>query len=287
MSKSCKYAPAATHPGPAPRKRDALTLPSRAPSRGGSSWSLLASSFQPDQLGRYASAEVPVAAVVRDRAVVPLSIGGHAHWVGAAEWMDVLPKMRELPLEEPEAAQWSNLLDTMALDGDLERGGRKEFPEIAATLELLGQVSGPLLEHFNKSLCACYGDEAARAVERLKLVRPRGRQGPWAGFGFSTPKDGGWAWFAVRNLWSRAPRLRVEYYPYEDWRAKRMLKEAHEQIERRHGFEHWPGLFRYERPRPDLRDGAVEAFLRAFGEKLDQLVSSRVFDVEIRRQARK
>jgi hypothetical protein len=75
-------------------------------------------------------------------------------------------------------------------------------------------------------------------------TRRYGKKGPWAGFGLAARGDGAWLYFELRNLWSRAPRLRVWHLHFEDWRSRKAARAGYAKLKDRQGFR-------------QLRDGAV------------------------------
>jgi hypothetical protein len=246
----------------------------------------LRSGFGKQQLERYASVEAPVVAIVRSRSTIPTTLKDNPNWAGAAEWQDLAEGLGELPVDDEDRAVWLALLAAMAEDGELspEAAGRSKDAERA--LALVQEAAPVALDRFRAALAKKHRDAAELAISRLRLSKPR-YAGHGAGFGFHSPGDGPWLWVSVRDVTTRTPRLSVEYYRYNDWWALRKLADAHTRIERRHQFESLPLYHRYERLRPDLASLDGPKLGAAIGEKLDQLVRSGVFEVEIRRQAKK
>lgn len=243
----------------------------------------LDSGFQHTQLERYAK-KTPVAAVVRDSSLVaaPEGVG---RWLGAASWNSLLNDLRALPVDREHRAAWIQLLDVMVADGDFDPQPPTAIPEVAAARDLLGRVAPALVAHLIDGLRRVYREDAEIAATRLGHSAPTGKRGPWAGVGLRTPGDGDWIWIELRNLWSRAPRLRLWYFPWEDPYAKFRLREPHARIQR-YGFDHRSGQFVFDRPIPELARASDEVILEIIASKLTELVDSQVFDVEIRRQIR-
>lgn len=93
-------------------------------------------------------------------------------------------------------------------------------------------------------------------------------------------------WLAIRNLWSPAPRLRVAYYTFPDWRAKRRLRDAHARIELE-GFEPREDYFQFEQPIPALAGAPDDEIVKIVADVITRLVDCRVFDVEVERLSRR
>lgn len=165
-------------------------------------------------------------------------------------------------------------------DGDFERE-RPEPPEVEAQAQLLESMKSELQTRLEGALAKKYGDLAGISPLRFGRVR---RGAAWADFGVTGP-DGTWLWIGIRNLWTHAPRAWIDYYTFDDWQARRALKDAHQRIKRA-GFTPRNGYFRFERPIEDLAGASPEshdAAVEVFARQLDKLVRSGAFDVEIRR----
>jgi hypothetical protein len=245
----------------------------------------LGSGFGHKQLERYANS-LPVATVVRDVSQVTdlAKLKGHGNWVGAATWLSLLEDLRALPVDPVWSEDWLALLEVMQSDGDFDVGIPNP-PEVDAQVHLLDALADSLMDHFTASLHRMYGSRAATAISGLEHGRIT-QDRVWAAFTIRA-QDGPWLRISVRNLWTRAPRLRVDYYTYpkRDWRARRRLREPHARIQRL-GFDQRDSEFRFERPIEHLA-GASQAdhkvALEAIGDVLTKLVRSHVFDVEVER----
>jgi hypothetical protein len=119
----------------------------------------LASRFGRAQLARYQSSETPVAALVRRLEAVPDDVAEQRFWVGATEWKDMLPTLQTLPLTTPHDDDWAASYASWSLTATSTATGAGP-PEVAATLELLAEISRPLLEHFRKRLAKTYRGDA-------------------------------------------------------------------------------------------------------------------------------
>ena len=175
----------------------------------------LNSGFGNKQLQRYASWG-PVAAVARSLGQVEdlESLTDDECWVGVATWGSLLPNLRALPISKDWSRDWQSLLDVMEDDGDFDEI-KPQPREVRAQVELLMRIAPQILVHFSSRLADLYGDSAESLA--LKATKVRGSR-TWTSFGISA-FDGPWLWFGVRNLWSRAPLIWVDYYCLQDWRA--------------------------------------------------------------------
>jgi len=254
---------------------------------GGGGWRLavelkLNSDFGPKQLERYAEWG-PVACIVRNPSKVA-RMTGHPNWIGIVSWDSIVDDLRALPVDPRWLAEWHALLDVMKSDGDFDI----EVPdsrEAAAQAHLLESVAESLVEHVARELRHVYKTNAEPTASGLKASRVF-QSRTWAGVGIDGP-DGPWLWIAIRNLWSPAPRVSIDYYPFTDWRAKRRLTAAHARIESRLGFERRRDTFRMEKPMPHLEHAGAAELEAAVGKILSALVDARVFDVEIERSTRR
>jgi hypothetical protein len=254
---------------------------------GAAGWKLaielkLNSDFGRKQLQGYAEWG-PVACIVRDPSHV-VRMTDHPNWVGVVSWDSVTDDLRALPVDPRWAPDWRALLDVMESDGDFDVKV-PDSREGAAQAELLQKVAQPLVERLAKELRRVYKANAQAAASGLKASRVF-QSRTWAGVGIDG-QDGPWLWIGVRGLWSPAPRIRIDYYPFTDWHAKRRLATAHARIESRLGFERRRDTFRMERPMPRLEQAGELEVEAAVGEILSAIVDARVFDVEIERLNRR
>lgn len=171
----------------------------------------------------------------------------------------------------------------MESDGEFDVG-IPSSREVQAQVTLLESVAAPLVEHLTCELSRLYKSEADTAIAGLKVARVR-QDRTWAGFAVSA-QDGPWLWLAIRNLWSAAPLVRVEYYTFTDSRAKHRLRDAHARIEERAGFVKRGVTYRLDRPEPRLADAPDESAPAVMAEIVTTLVRSRVFDVDVERLRR-
>lgn len=259
----------------------------------GADWKLavelkLGSGFGYKQLDGYTNWG-PVAAVVRDVSQISdlPRLQERDTWVGAATWLSLLEDLRQLPVESAWSSDWVALLDVVQSDGDFDVGIPKP-PEIDAQAALLKALAESVVQHLANALRDCYGRKAETAALGLSHGRVS-QDRVWAGFDIRA-QDGPWLWIGVRNLWSTAPRLRIDYYTYpkSDWRARRRLREAHSGIERQ-GFVRRRDGFRFERPIEQLAGASskkTDRALKIITDVVGTLVSHRVFDVEVERVGR-
>lgn len=172
------------------------------------------------------------------------------------------------------------MLDVVEDDGDFLEV-RPRAPELDAQEELLRALTPELLARFEESMRTLYRD----GVDGLDLDHGNVTSGgPWSSFGI-TASDGPWLWVGIRNLWTRAPRLWIDYYPLVDWRAKRRLAGAHRRIERLK-FRQRGADYRFEEPTAELEGATAENHaqaLEAVGGIFGELVRARVFDLEVER----
>jgi hypothetical protein len=172
------------------------------------------------------------------------------------------------------------LLDVVEADGDFDCVAPTS-PEAEAGRVLLESSATEVLAHLARELTRVYRSRASVAVQGLWSSKVW-KRGGWAGFGINA-QDGTWLVVALRSLWSAAPGLRIDYWPYSDWRAKRRLEAAHRRLVSRYGFEECHGYFRSERPVPDLSGASVEVAAKTIGTVLESLIRSGVFEVAIER----
>lgn len=243
----------------------------------------LGSRFGKQQLERY-SEQSPVAAVVRDPGRVP-DLTGNANWVGAAGWSALSPALRTLPLEGRAADEWHALLDVLEDDGDLSVISRPPA-EVVEADALLSSVTEALVSHVGQQIVHVHGEAAQPFASRLRARKAAAGRGPWVGFGIGTQADGDWIWIALRNLWSRAPRLRIWYWEYSDSRAKHRNRAAHEHIERQHGFVRWDNVsWLYEEPVPALATRDADDLRHEVSQRLSALVDAGIFAVAVARSS--
>lgn len=269
------------------RYRDAgrVDLDFRAPS----GWRVLVElklghKFGDRQLERYAL-EHPVAAVVRDIAAVPEQIAQSPNWLGATTWVEIAAHLHDLPIEGIVRDHWRGLLEVVEEDGDF-LGARTTPREVEEAHALLAGVADEAVRELRDQLAQRYGVEATTLAEQLRARRPGPGLGPWAGFGIRSD-EGDWIWIAIRNLWTRAPRLRIWFYDYTDTWAKHKGKAAYRSIEQEHDFEpRLSGGWRWENPVPRLSGGDAAALRQEIADRLSALVGAGVFDVAIRRARR-
>jgi hypothetical protein len=250
---------------------------------GSDRWHLLVelkldADFEDTQIERYAEESI-VAAVVRD----PKAYASRAHeseWVGAASWISLLPRLRSLPVEGQWRQEWLNLLGVMQADGDFAQQRLDGVPEVIAARELLVKSAQEILTSFCDELTKMYGADAQTAITRLRHSKPSGKRGPWAGFNINTPDDGPWLYLEVRNLWSRAPRIRIWHWHWPHRRVRNEVREAYGRVSN-------PGLVRllkegamfdraYSSRTPDRSDIPQE-----FGRRLGELVEAGVFGRDV------
>jgi len=239
----------------------------------------LNSDFGPKQLERYGDAGL-VAAIVRDASTVE-RLTSHPNWVGVASWEWLSDDLRTLPVDDLWRAQWLALLDVIDADGDFASSSPSSR-EVEAQAELLEAIAQPLVDHFAEALRRVYRSSADVAVSSLHSTRIHESR-VWAGTGIAAA-DGTWVWIAIRNYWSPAPRLSIDHYAFDDWRARRRLEQAHARLERRLGFTRQRGgTFRREAPLPALASASHEQAITVIAPILTALVDSRAFDVEVER----
>jgi hypothetical protein len=131
---------------------------------------------------------------------------------------------------------------------------------------------------------AVYRDGVDALALRHENVRSGGQ---WSSFGIAAA-DGPWLWIGIRNLWTRTPRLWIDYYPLVDWRAQRRLADAHHRIEKAN-FRPRGKDYRFEEPVAELEGATAEEPAQAIeviAGVLGKLVRARVFDVEVERLRR-
>jgi len=236
------------------------------------------SDFGTQQLERYAKWG-PVAAIVRDASKVTVT-RDDPNWVGAVSWGELLEDLHDLPIDPGWSDDWRALLGIMESDGEFD-AGIPSSREVQAQSTLLESVSLPLVKHLADELRQIYKSDADVAISGLNASRVR-QDRTWAGFAVSGA-DGPWLWLAVRNLWSAAPLLRVEYYTFTDAWAKRTLKAAHARIQARGDFVKRPDGYRVDKPEPRLADADPATALDVMAEIVSFLARSRVFDVDVER----
>jgi hypothetical protein len=244
------------------------------------------SGFQYKQLERYLKWGQTIA-IVRKHESIPNRdrLRETENWVGAATWESLVADLRELPIDPAWLPDWHALLDVMEDDGDFAPT-KPDRPETLAQVALLEALKPELQARLQGALAATYEDHVGE-IAPLKFGRVRRGQ-TWSSFGVTGP-DGTWLWIEIRNLSTRAPRLRIDYYTFPDWRARRQLKEAHQQIQRA-GFQSIYGGYRFEKPIEKLAGATADNYAVALDvivSQLDKLVRSRVFDVEVARLRRK
>jgi len=225
-----------------------------------------------------------VAAVVRDLDHVFDSdkLRSNENWVGAVTWRALLSDLRTLPVTEPWTRDWLSLLEVAESDGDFDEG-IPTLPEVDAQRDLLLAIAPRVFEHLVNELRSKYRGHAEPAIRGLR-ARPVTQDRVWAGF-VIRGADGAWLYIAIRNLFADHPRLRIDYYTFDDWRARRRLSDAHARIGKR-GFQAVNNYYRFDQPVERLR-GATAAdpddAIAVIKECLSNLVRASVFDLEIER----
>jgi hypothetical protein len=253
---------------------------------GADGWQLLVelkldADFGEMQIERYAE-QAMVAAVVRDPHE-HAARNREVHWVGAASWSSLVPRLRMLSVDSRWRQEWLNLLDVMEADGDFARRRPDGLPEVIAARELLAGAASSIHDGFCEELRRAYGPDAEIAVRRLRHSKPSGKRGPWAGFNINTPDDGAWVYIEVRNLWSRAPRIRLWHWHWPERRVRNEVRAAYERVQDRGAFRLLEDGAMFERPHVsavvDHADIAEEIVRR-----LGQLVQAGVFGPDLRYQ---
>lgn len=166
------------------------------------------SGFGKSQLERYGE-HGPLAVIVRDATTAPTP-QDKVNWVGAVSWPDLVPSLRDLPVDEPARRDWLRLLRVLEEDGDLglERLPSAEVQQIHALLE---NLAAPLLERFKKSLRARYPRHRSLTDEiPVFPPKPSERRGGRLRVGF-----GQYEWLTslrIVDLWRRTPQMQVRLY---------------------------------------------------------------------------
>ena len=246
----------------------------------------LGAEFGYQQLERYAKWG-PVAAVVRDldHVLDADKLRSNENWVGAVTWRALLPDLRALPVREPWDRDWLSLLEVAESDGDFDQGIPTR-PEVDAQRDLLGTIRPLVFEHLVHELRSNYrgnADLAIRGLRALTVTQDR----VWAGF-VIRGADGAWLYIAIRNLFADHPRLRIDYYTFDDWHARRRLSDAHARIVKR-GLKPVKNYYRLDQPVELLRGASAaspDAAIAVISGYLSRLVRAKVFDVEIDRLGR-
>jgi hypothetical protein len=246
----------------------------------------LGAEFGYKQLERYATWG-PVAAVVRDlnQVLDADELRSNDNWVGAVTWRALLPDLRTLPVTEPWDREWLSLLEVAESDGDFDQGIPTR-PEVDAQRDLLRAISPRVFEHLVHELRSKYRGSADPAIRGLQ-ARPVTQDRVSAGFVISGA-DGAWLYIAIRNLFADHPRLRIDYYTFDDRRARRRLSDAHARIVKR-GFKPVNNYYRFDQPVELLRGGSAanpDDAVAVISGCLSNLVRAKVFDVEIERLGR-
>jgi hypothetical protein len=96
--------------------------------------------------------------------------------------------------------------------------------------------------------------------------------------------DGAWLYFELRNLSSRAPRLRVWHWHFEDWRSRKAARAGYAKLKDRQGFRQLRDGAAFEYPVPELADASESVLVDEIAHTIEPLVSRRVFDPDIRYQ---
>jgi hypothetical protein len=241
----------------------------------------LGAEFGYRQLKRYATWG-PVAAVVRDldHVLDADELRSNDNWVGAVTWRALLPDLRTLPLTEPWERDWLSLLEVAESDGDFDEG-IPTSPEVDAQRDLLDAISPLVYDHLVNELRSKYRGSADPAVLGLR-ARPVTQDRVWAGF-VIRGADGAWLYIAIRNLFADHPRLRIDYYTFDERRARRRLSDAHARIVKR-GFKPVNNYYRFDEPVEQLRGasaGSPDDAIAVITGLLSHLARANVFDVEI------
>ena len=184
------------------------------------------------------------------------------NWVGAVTWRALLPDLRALPVTEPWDRDWLSLLEVAESDGDFDQGIPTR-PEVEAQRDLLGAISPLVFDHLVNELRSKYRGSADPAIRGLH-ARPVTQDGVWAGFVIRGAEDGAWLYIAIRNLFADHPRLRIDYYTFDDWRARRRLSDAYARIVKR-GFKHVNNYYRF-----DTACGAAQGRKRRQSRRCDR-----------------
>jgi hypothetical protein len=179
--------------------------------------------------------------------------------------------------------EWLNLLDVMEVDGDFAQRRPHGAAEVIWTRELLVNAAPNILDGFCELLVGTHGSAAAIAAQRLRHSKPTGKRGPWAGFNLNTPDDGAWLYLEVRNVWSRAPRIRVWHWHWPERRVRKEVRLAYDRMPDRSGLRLLKDGAVFDRPCParsaDRSDVADEILRR-----LEGLVTAGVFEPDLRYQ---
>ena len=253
---------------------------------GANGWQLLVelkldADFGDLQVERYAEESV-VAAIVRDPEA-QVSRKQEPEWVGAASWHSILPRLRSLPVDLQWRQEWLDLLAVMEADGDFARSRPDGVPEVIWARDLLVGTAPKVRDGFCELLVRTYGPAAEIAVQRLRHSKPSGKRGPWAGFNLNTPDDGPWMYLEIRNIWSRAPRVRVWHWHWPERRVRNEVRLAYDRLPDRTGFRCLKDGAMFDRPyssqRADRSDVSDEILRR-----LDALVTAGVFEPDLRYQ---
>jgi hypothetical protein len=253
---------------------------------GSDGWQLLVelkldADFGDMQVERYVEQGI-VAAIVRnpdEHAPRSSEVG----WVGAASWSSLVPRLRTLPVDSRWRQEWLNLIEVMQADGDFAPVRPDGVPEVIAARELLADAASTIREGFCEQLRRSYGADAEIAIRRLRLSKPSGKRGPWAGFNINTPDDGPWLYIEIRNLWSRAPRIRVWHWHWPERPVRREVRAAYERVPDPGSFRLLRGGAMFDQPHfspvVDHSDIAEEIVRR-----LGRLVQAGVFGPDLRYQ---
>jgi hypothetical protein len=236
------------------------------------------SAFGRGQLARYATTNVPLVVILRDSAKVPKA-PANPKWLGSVGWSSLLPTLRSLPIASTSVRdQWQALLAVMEADGD----------EVKDAARILEAVATSLEPELRRLLTNKYGRGGTTFAARLRFGSVFSKGRTWAGFGVklrSSSDD--LFWIALRNLWSRRPRLRVWWHAPPDPWARNKLKEPHKRIARLGFVEQIKADYLWDEPLPDeaIENQGVEgAVLSDVSRLIRGLIRAGVLDVDVARE---
>lgn len=251
---------------------------------GGDGWRVMVelkinSAFGDRQLERYIETRTPVMALLRNPASAKPRLRSR-YWLGAAAWEHILDDLYELPVPSHDRDVWRGLLDVLRAEGDTDLFPPVGVPEVVDAAAQLNQAADQIFRAFTDLLAANHSRFAADSLTKLRRTAVRGKpDGPWVGFGIGTWGDT-WLWLAVRNFWSRAPRMRLLYYPPPNRRSRLQIQPRLARLRRLH-YEEVGDWYLLERAEPRLEARSPDTIACVYIEQLEQLVAHKVFETDL------